>query len=317
MDEPGSKKIDRKKIEEALLADRLGLTEDWLDREDKELWLDHDDKGRANLPDQLPAFIQEGHTRKELAGLEQEIDQLVSAGCHRQVIYFCLEQLSPEAQEIRSGQESASTPGKDGEDNVLSKRTRALATSEDMEAVTHNAKAARSLIQRYQRELLVVAETGQHNLPMGMMTAPENAVDALALLEASLTWVSNLAGAYTAPFETTILKSKGLLYLTAYVSMYAKRSALRAPQHRAERAISRPRASEVRAKKDVPKHDNALAHVATVCTGKVGGWSPSDLFAKLEKFQADYPRLHARLRANLAELHDYASRYAPPSPPSV
>ena len=152
-----------------------------------------------------------------------------------------------------------------------------------MEAVGNKAKAARRLIHRHQRELLLIADTKEVPPPSGIMTEPEIAEYALALLEDSLTWVSGLAEAYTAPFEKTLLKSKGLLYLTAYVLAHADASKIR-----------RRRRDGV---------DKALAGLASMVTKRE--WSPSDLLAKLRKFERDHPRLYKLLVRKLDELHRF------------
>jgi hypothetical protein len=119
------------------------------------------------------------------------------------------------------------------------------------------------------------------------MTEPVIAEHVLALLEDSLTWVSGLAEAYTAPFERTLLKSKGLLYLTAYVTAHADGS-----ENRGRRGDS---------------VDAALAKLASLFTKRE--LSPSDLRAKQRKFEKDHPRLYKLLVHKLDELHRFhASR---------
>ena len=115
------------------------------------------------------------------------------------------------------------------------------------------------------------------------MPGPEDADDALSLLKESLSWVASLAGAYTTPFEKTLLKSKGLLFLTAYVLGYAD-----ARKVRAQRWMGVKR---------------ELAGLASLVTKKK--WSPSDLRGKLRKFERDYPRLHKLLLRKLDELHRF------------
>ena len=158
---------------------------------------------------------------------------------------------------------------------------RPLATREDMEGVRNKVKAVRRVIHRYQRELLLVADTNEFPLPTGMEAAPKDADDAFWLLNESLSWVSSLAEAYTKPFEKTLLKSKGLLYLTAYVLAHAGASKIRG--RRGDGA------------------DKALAGLASLFTKRE--LSPSDLRDKLRKFEKDPPRLHKMLVHKLGELH--------------
>lgn len=278
---PKKNRIDRREIDEALLADRLGLNDEWIER-----WEQGSKCVEESLaPTELPRFIRTKLDRDDIKDVERDVQRLVAAGCLRPVLYFCLEELSPDAAAIRVGLRRMSVPGKDGEYDLLSQREkeRPHATREDMEAVSNKAKAARHQIHVYQRELLLVADAKEHPLPSGIMTVPENAEDALALLKDSLTWVSSLAEVYTAPFEKTLLKSKGLLYLTAYVLSHADARKIRG---QAQAGV-----------------DNALAGLASSVSGKE--WSLSDLREKLHKFEQDHQSLYKRLMHKLAELHRF------------
>jgi hypothetical protein len=217
--------------------------------------------------------------------VEGHIKRLVEAGCLRPVLYFCLEQLSPEAAAAREGRRRKPVPGEDGEFSPAAEWTegRKLETREDLEAVTNTADAARRQIHGHRRELLLVAYTREFPLPTCMTAEPEDADDALTLLEESLSWVSKLAGAYIAPFEKTLLKSKGLLYLTAYVLGHADATKVRGRRWQGV--------------------DEALARLAGMLTKRK--LSPSDLRAKLRKFEQDYPRLHKLLVRKLDELHRF------------
>jgi hypothetical protein len=179
-----------------------------------------------------------------------------------------------------------SVPEKDGEYRLLDVRDgrRPLATREDMESVTNTADAALCQIHGHQRELLLIADTKAVPLPTGMPTVPEDADDALWLLKESLTWVSRLAEVYTKPFERTLLKSKGLLYLTAYVLGYAD---ARKVQGRRWKGV-----------------DTALAdRLASLVTKRAR--SPSDLREKLRKFGKDHEGLYKLLVCKLDELHRF------------
>ena len=98
-----------------------------------------------------------------------------------------------------------------------------------------------------------------------------------------MTWVYSLAGAYTAPFEKTLLKSKGVLYLTAYVLAHAD-------------------AREIRGRRG-DGVDTALAGLASMVSGRT--WSPSDLREKLRTFEKDHKRLYKLLVCKLDELHSF------------
>ncbi len=196
---PNSEQIDRKKISEELLADRLGLNDDWIDRWEE----DGEWREESCAPDQLPEFIRKGHNKKEeIEDIENHIERLVAAGCSRRVVYFCVSQLSADAEWLRAGGDRKSIPDRRAgiadnqpKDNTLQKRQQKLVTREDMEAVVNNAKTTRQLIQRHQRELLLVVDAAEHSLPRGLTTRLELAEDALALLEDSLTWLAKLAEA--------------------------------------------------------------------------------------------------------------------------
>lgn len=344
-------KVPRRAIDEALLMVRLGLNEDWI-----EVWEDGDGwRAESLAPSELPAFIREKierearddsktatvtewegikRTAKEtLDAVNLAIERLTQAGCCKEVIYFCLDQLSPEEEEWRSKGElmtrsrkqrvqSASADDESYEDqNFPAYMTRRkLATREDMERLVRAARSMRGTIFRYSRELSIVADAidmvkaeypantaadsargkGTKNteanevvveLPSGLETTPVDADDALLLLTNSLLWVLSLAKAYTAPMQSTLLKSKGLLFLTAYVELVIRECK---PHER------------VRAK--------MRGYVADLANAAVGTpekqLSPSYLLDKLENFKRDHPRLHERLELNVDKLHEFhTNRY--------
>jgi hypothetical protein len=302
-----TKPIDRKRISEALLADRLGLNEFWIERwQQNGKW-----REESGAPDQLPDFIRKNRKKPEIEDIESEIERLVTAGCRRQVVYFCLAQLSPEAAWFRAGGESVPVFGTGhvavADTDYFVKCDRKLATREELEAVANNAKAARKQIHRYQREIVLIAESTVSPLPVGLMCRPESPVDALTLLQDSLTWAATLAAAYTAPFESTLLKSKGVLYLTLYVSLFANIKKLRGSKLSSLlRDSSRPSGTE-RSRRTFDA-DNPLITLANVFRHKNKAWSTSELYRKLDGFREDHPRLYKRLAQKLTELHDFASR---------
>jgi hypothetical protein len=300
-----TKPIDRKRISEALLADRLGLNEFWIER-----W-EHNGKWReeSGAPDQLPDFIRKNRKKSEIEDIESEIKRLVTAGCRRQVVYFCLAQLSPEAAWFRAGGEKELVFGSDripgGDADYFVKRDRKLATREDLEAVSNTANAARKQIHRYQRELVLIAESTDYPLPVGFVSRPESPAEALALLQDSLSWAAKLAVAYAAPFESTLLKSKGLLYLTHYVSMFADRKKLRGSKLSSLLRDSSKPSGMARSGRTYLA-DNPLTHLVNFLADKHR--SASELYAKLDSFKEDHPRLYKRLAEKLTELHDFVSR---------
>jgi len=271
--------VSRRKVEEALLADRLGLHNDWVERwEQGGQFLE-----QSLAPDSLPSFIRATLRPDKVYEVEGHIRLLENAGCRRPVLYFCLEELSLEAAAMREGRRRKLVPGSDGESSPPAGWTegRKLATREDMKAVRNKAEATRRLIHKHQRELLLVADTNEFRLPTG----PAGSDDALSLLKESLSWVSSLAAAYTAPSGKTPLKSMGLLFLTAYVLTHAGARKVRGLRWMGAKG--------------------ELAGLASLVTKKK--WRPSDLSGRLRKFESDHPRLHRLLLRKLDELHRFHS----------
>lgn len=302
MAKPTTPRIDRKAISEKLLAERLGLNDPWIDRwEQNGVW--HEE---SCAPNHLPSFIRRQREKDEVRVVEDLIDRLVAAGCQRPVVYFCLTQLSPASEWLRTGGRYRGVQAKDDEYTAQQKEIKKLATREDMASVTSSAKEARKQIHKYKYELSLVAEASRGFLPLGISTYAEDPEDALLLLEGTLTWVARLANAYVAPMATTLLKSKGLLYLTTYVSKYAGQSKLRSPQVHASLGDSRKASESVRARGSVPVSGNVLSNLINQVTGK--DWSPSELKDKLKSFRDGHPRLYKLLRQKLTELHNFADR---------
>jgi hypothetical protein len=159
------------------------------------------------------------------------------------------------------------------------------------------------LIVKYRRELLWVAETEPP--PVLSTLARElkltDADEGFSLVLKSLDWVRGLANSFSAPFAKLLMESKDLLYLTFYVFEYADAAKLQKYQHDAKSQKSAVRSRRKRpAKRDVLP-DHALAHVATLCTGR--HWPPSELYATLKRFKRDYPALYLELARKMAALH--------------
>jgi hypothetical protein len=313
-----TKAIERKRISEALLADRLGLNEEWIER-----WEERGEIREAlHIPNRLPAFIHKNYEQGEIEEIGREVERLVKAGCHRRAVYFCLAQLSPEAIWLRAGGERKPVFRNRQKDVVADADyfvddERRLGTREHLEAVANTAKAARKQIHEYQRELLLVAESSNYPLPVGFDGRAKTALEALDLLQDSLTWVVTLAHAYTAPMETTLLKSKGLIYLTLYVSVFADSRKLHGSRiSSVHRDGSRP-SETVRARDIEYVAGHPLTNLVTVLVGQgrkqdeegdVKAWSVSDLHRKLADFKEDHPKLYKRLADKLRELHRFTAQ---------
>lgn len=217
---------------------------------------------------------------------------------------------------MREGRRRKSVPGKEGEYEVLAEREkkRRYADARHVEKVATNAKAARGLIGRYQRELLLVGDIGDVPLPSGM---PQDVDDALSLVKDSLTWVSKLAEAYTAPIQPSLLQSKGPLYLAAYVLKYADAKKIRGEGNAFERLASlvapKPKVDGTQAAKAVPKKPPKPKPGGTqVAKAKrkkepKEEWSASDLREKVQSFKKEHQRLYKSLIKQLDELHLFHS----------
>lgn len=302
MAKPGTERINRKAISEPLLADRLGLNEPWIERwEVGGTW-----REESSAPAQLPKFITNDLNKREVGEVQHRIDQLVAAGCQRVVVYFCLQQLSPASEWLRSGGLHKGVQARPGEELVTHKQKKPIATREDMASVAGSARAARKQIHTHKPELSLMADASRIALPVGISTVPDSLEEALLLLEASLSWVAKLADAYTAPMETTLMKSKGLLYLTLYVSEHANKKNLRSPKISSVIKDSRKASDSARARCTVEAPGNALAELISKVS--MDEWSIADLKEKLASFKQDHPHLYKILKQRLAEMHELASR---------
>ena len=241
----------------------------------------------------------------EIATVERKVVQLVAAGCQRSVVYFCLQQLSPAAEWSRSGGHLEGVQAQQGEELASQKQKRPIATREDMATVASKARAAREEIHRHKYELSFTAEALRCDLPVGFSTSTENPEDALLLLESALSWVAKLADAYATPMVSTLIKNKGLLYLTLYISRHADQRKLRSTRV-TDVIKDRKKASGDVLARTVEAPGNVLAELASQVTGD--DWPTSDLKEKLESFRLDHPRLYRLLDQKLTELHRFAGR---------
>jgi hypothetical protein len=296
--------VNRKAVSEVFLAEVLRLNDPWIERwEENGTW-----REESRAPDRLPRFIRGKLDEDEIATVERKVDQLVAAGCQRSVVYFCLQQLSPAAEWSRSGGHLEGVRAQQGEELVSQKQNRPIATREDMATVASNARAARKEIHRYKYELSFAAEALRATLPVGFSTRTETPEDAVLLLESALSWVAKLADAYAAPMVSTLIKSKGLLYLTMYVGRYADERKLRGQRTDSVLADSKKASGGKRARKTHLPAANVLANLLSMIMGTDQSWSPSELKEKVESFRQDYPRLHRLLDQRLSELHRFASQ---------
>lgn len=331
---PRAKK-DRIPFNEAVLADRMGLNDDWIrnmnmdddvladcmgltdDRVRKRWNETYGEMEESLAPFKLPSFIRQFEKGK-IKEIETYVRRLVKAGCCERVIYFCLEQLSPEAERHRiqgelavkprpkvTQQEIAISPkaGSSDEEEIRMVRVQFDPDEEDMpedtvpwrfapgeklEAVTNSAGKARKLIHQYRRDLWFAANAtdraGLH-LPHTSLTAPEDNEDALELLEKPLAWASRLAEVYIVPYMKKLLEDKGVLYLVSHVAEHAEARKIRGHAH--------------------GNIKNALSALVDSVADK--GWESPDLREKLRIFEKEYPRLYRLLVKKLDELHRFHS----------
>lgn len=299
-----TERTNRRAISEALLAERMGLNDPWIERwEEDGVWRED-----SCLLGQLPRFIRKMLNEDEIATVENKVDQLVAAGCQRPVVYFCLEQLSPAAEWSRSGGHLKGVQAQQGEELATQSRKKPIATREDMATVASKARAARKEIHSHKNELSFTAEVVKCALPGGVSTSAENPDDALLLLESALSWVAKLADAYATPMVSTLIKSKGLLYLTMYVGRHADEGELYGQRTDSVLADSKKASGDLRARRTHLPAANVLVNLLSMIMGADQSWSPSELKDKVESFRQDHSRLHTLLGQRLSELHQFARR---------
>jgi hypothetical protein len=214
---PGNKtkaSADRKRIAEVVLAERLGLDDDWMDLE-----------AIPDLPQTLPSV--DGSKPADEKEAEEELTILVSRGCRRPVLCWCLEQLGTEADERRKGKVRRLVPAEDESKSQWKITTPVLQTREDMAAFITVSRTYEEALRRVEKELLWTADAkgNAHRLPQGLLTEElPTADEALLLLRQSVAWARNLAEDYRAPNDRLLVKSKGVLFLLAYVWLHTKQS---------------------------------------------------------------------------------------------
>lgn len=178
-----------------------------------------------------------------------------------------------------------------------------------MSSLVANARATRNQIRRFTSSLSLMAKASGIALPACPSISVGNVDDAFDLLENSLTWLARIAEVYTAPMAETLLKSKGLLYLAAYVSRYCDQRKLRCPRVKIVMKGPQKASGDLRARRSVEAPGNVLAELATQAAGK--SWSTAELKGKLKSFRQKQPRLYRLLDQKLNELHKFADRYPP------
>lgn len=295
----------RNRIAEVLLAERLGLSDDWKDPD--------------NIPD-LPQTLPPVAGRKMSPGEAKEVEKLLSllaaCGCRRPVLYWCLGRLGPEADKVRKGQVKYLVPGDVETKNPWVTTTPASRTREDMARFIALSKAYAKALQRAQNELLMVAEAqpDAHPLPRGFLTEePDNAHEAMLIHRQLVAWARKIGEAYQAPNAGLLVKSKGTLFLLTYAWIHTK--------YLPDGVILRGKGSrQTKPYRITHQVADPIAIIGQVYGGIDS--SPDDLIDKLEDFHKGFPKLYDRMVDMLKSLDapfrlDWAEREWRLSIPSV
>jgi hypothetical protein len=279
---------DRKRIAEVLLAERLVLNEDGMDLE-----------SIADLPETLPANGGRKMSLPEAKEVEKQLALLVECGCRRSVLYWCLAQLGPEADERRKGKERYLVPAEDEAQSHWVTKTPALPTREDMTVFINASRAYERALRQVEKGLLLVADArgDTHPLPQGMLTdGPDDAHEAMLIHRQSVAWARKLAEDYQAPNVGLLVKSKGVLFLLAYVWLHTKQSPAssrnmrgKGPRQTKPYRIGRQQAQ-------------TIAEIADLYCALT--FRAEDLIDKLENFQAKDPNNFAHMVGLLKSLDD-------------
>jgi hypothetical protein len=266
---------NKRRIADLLLAERLGLEGDWMDPD-----------FITDLPARLPQNANPKLPREDVNAIEGSIGRLVKFGCNRKVLYWCIRQMGAEANHFREG-EKAITVLNDNEAPREERPVKAsIATREDMAGLINKLKAASRALRQHRPELLLVADAcaDSHPLPSGMVTGPApDAGESMVVLLDSLSWAKRLAQSFYSPNVMTLVKSKGILFLLAYVWLHSQQL----PGQGASKRLPRQAA------------DN-IAHIAYLYCRV--DWSAGDVNDKLQDFHQKQPNLFRKMVSRLEDL---------------
>jgi len=285
------KKEHRRRVSEVLLIQRLGL---------ENVGWDPDDI--ADLPTKLPKSGWHKRTVAENADLKRHIGHLVALGCNQQVVYWCLWNMSRPAHELRMGAVQKSVLKEGEEDYDLETVQQPLATDDDMAGLTAKVQAAADSISRFKKELLIAANVllDDPEVRRDMMESEKVTPDeAMSMLKSLLHWIRRLAESWPAPNLNTLMTSKGVLFLLAYVRMCEERSTPSPRSHKRKK-----RAGPTKPDRLALKNASVVADIAQLYTGEE--FTPSNLIDKLQDFQLEHPKLHGRMVSLLKSLEEVA-----------
>jgi hypothetical protein len=263
-------KVNRKKITDLLLREKLALDEDW-----------------DQLPGQLPSFIPPLLGAANMDLLEKHMKRLMmDAGCRQEVLWFCLGQLDPSAAKDSPGRTYV-TIRKDRKTGKKSASVipgwRKIATREDLKPLANACRNASTQIHRYTDELHIAARALKSEPPAHLLSVevggrryrPMDPVTALSQARDLLRWVEKLARDWATPEENKVLKAKGTLYLGVYVQCVT------------------------RGRRKVRKDCEGI--VETI----LSYFSPdlTSIRKKIANFRDRYPQTYKKLYSNLKDLH--------------
>jgi hypothetical protein len=293
---PDQQRETRRKIAAATIQERMGLDEEWLDPD-----------APIQIPTELPEFPGQNLTSHDREDLQRHLRLLEDGGCHRGVLNWCLARLGE--REIKPRPDSKARVSESGSSKAILHKPLVLpklATREDMQEVANGARSMMTTISKYRDELMLAADALEEEcpLPEGILTeAAFDPSESINVLQASLCWVRDLAERWLTPSQTTLMKSKAVLYLLTYVSIRASAVANPVEQKSAGARLQG-------AGGDFPR----LRHrQASTITGMIGIYcemeiEPSDLIAKLAGFRRDHPDLLRKLVSLLTYVEATAHR---------
>jgi hypothetical protein len=282
----------RQRIARALLAERLGLEGDWRDPEFK-----------ISLPPRLPLNPGQKILPGDVREIESGIRRLETMGCHKRALYWCIAQLGKQAEDARQGWWFTTEVNEDESKNKEIAHLHALATREDMVGLITKVSATTDAIRNYRRELLLVAEACSDfiDLPGGWLTEPVLPEESLSVLLASLHWVQKLATAWESPNAKALIKSKGLLFLLAYVWHCTASKEVSIGRRNSHNAASRR--SPYRLSTKVAQGLSEIVHAY-----QGSEYTASDLNDKLQDFADTEPTLFGGILALTRTLDETARR---------
>jgi hypothetical protein len=279
---------DRNRIGEVLLAERLGLSDDWKDPDNI-----------PDLPQTLPPVAGRKMSPGEAKEVERQLGLLVACGCQRHVLYWCLAQLGPDADERRRGKERHLVPAEDEAQSHWVTTTRALPTREDMAGFINVSRAYERARCQVENGLFLVADArgDTHPLPQGLLTdGPDNAHEAMLIHRQTVAWVRKLAENYQAPNVGLLVKSKGILFLLIYVWLHTKQSPA------SSRNIRGKRSRQTKPYRIGRQPAQTIAEIADLYCGST--FLAVDLIDKLADFHEKDPKNCARMVGLLKSLDD-------------